>query len=119
MQQQQQQPQQSEKKQQNEPTSANQSTVANSVGLEQSRAVNQLNAWLDGQRSRIEATSAASQSMEAHSVLQVVETTWAMYLQDGVLQSLPDIPAVTIANTGAGIFLPTALTPNIDTLFQS
>ena len=51
--------------------------------------------------------------MEAHCVLQVVETTWAMYLQDGVLQTLPDIPAVTISNTGAGIFLPTPLIPSI------
>ena len=103
--QQQKQQQQSEKEQRNDNTSANQPAVTNSVvGLEQSKAIHQVNAWLDGQRSRIEAVSAASQSMEAHSVLQVVETTWAMYLQDGVLQELPeDIPAVTISNTGAGM----------------
>lgn len=111
--QQQKQQQQSEKEQRNESGSANQPAVVNSVGLEQSKAVHQVNAWLDGQRSRVESVSAASQSMEAHSVLQVVETTWAIYLQDGVLQKLPEIPAVTISNTGAGIFLPTPLIPSI------
>ena len=113
MQQQQQQQQQSEKEHQNETAAVSQPSAANSVAIEQSKAVNQMNVWLDGQRSRVESVSAASQSMEAHSVLQVVETTWAVYLQDGVLRDLPNVPAVTISNTAAGIFLPTSLTPNI------
>ena len=50
--------------------------------------------------------------MEAHSVLQVVETTWAMYLQMAYCK-IPRQPAVTISNTGAGIFLPTPLIPSI------
>ena len=105
--------QQSEKEHRNETASSSQPMAANSIVIEQSQAIHHMSRWLEGQRTRVESVNAATQAMEAHSVLQVVETTWAQYLKDGKLRELPEIPAVTISNTGAGIFLPTTLTPNI------
>jgi hypothetical protein len=86
---------------------------SNASKVEKMRAIQTLNTWLEGQRSRIENVSIILKQTESHAVLQTVESTWSHYEESGYLLEMPTTPPRGLSGNSAGIFLPTELAVNL------
>lgn len=105
--------------QQNESTTNNHSLnnplqgPSNATQMDRMKAIQQINAWLEGQLNQIAATSIMLQQAQANGVLQSVENAWTIYEHNGYLLEMPTTVGRSFNAEPAGVFLPTELAMNI------
>lgn len=96
----------------------NYASVSNATQADRMQAIQQLNTWLESQRSRLETVNIMMQQPAAHGVLQALENAWTQYERSGYLFEMPATVGMNFDTEGSGIFLPTELTVNVRPIIE-
>lgn len=96
----------------------NYTSVSNATQVNRMQAIQQLNTWLESQRSRLETVNIMVQQPAAHGILQALENAWTQYEQSGYLFTMPATVGMSFNTEGHGIFLPTELAINVRPIIE-